>query len=137
MLKFEYLHKVHKETDRLIKDYFARTNAQKGQPPFDMDWMHYITLEQRGNLMLFTARERGELIGMAMYMLSPHPHHAGYAFAICDTLGVNPDYRGRGVGRALVEFAEKHLRAHGMDYMLHGYRSVYGVTPLFEKIGFD
>jgi ribosomal protein S18 acetylase RimI-like enzyme len=52
--------------------------------------------------------EAGELVGVT---LATHDGRKGWI----NRLAVHPDYRGTGVGQALIAAAEKMLRAQGMD----------------------
>lgn len=133
----ERLDRCLHEVDALLLDYFERTeNAQKGQPKLNMNWAELIRIEGNGNLCLFTAREDEKLQGFAMYVLIKHLHHANTMWALCDILAVNPDVRGQGIATRMVEYACGKFKRMGVDYIVHGYRTVYGVTPLFPKLGF-
>lgn len=135
-LKEERLHTCVKEVAALIDDYYARTNAQEGIPKLQMHWKFFTDLEKKKRLALYTARDEGKLIGVGMYLLYLHPQHFGMLSAICNTLGVNPDYRGKGVGTKIVQFAEIGLRDRGVKMVVHGYRTIYKTEPLFPKLGF-
>jgi|KBSMisStaDraftv2_1062788.scaffolds.fasta_scaffold63971_3 GNAT superfamily N-acetyltransferase len=136
-IKREHLERCLNEVDALLNDYFERTeNAQKGQPKLEMNWAEIMRIENNGKLALFTAREGNQLQGFAMYVLIKHLHHASTHWAMCDILAVNPDVRRQGIATAMVEHALSKFKHMGIDYVVHGYRTVYGVTPLFPKLGF-
>lgn len=135
-IKRERLDRCLHEVAPLLLDYWKRTNAQEGQPPLNVNWVGFQSLEDAGKLILFTARIEEKLVGYDLYMLYAHIKYVPTMWAMCDTLAVNPDYRGRGIGTELVKYAEKRLKHMGVDYIVHGYRTDYNVTPLFEKLGF-
>lgn len=124
------------DLDKLLLDYFERTNAQEGQPKLDMNWAQLMGLDDRGHLCIFTARDNGRLRGFGMYVMMKHLHHATTKWAMCDILAVDPDVRGTGVATQIVEHAAKKLKHMNVDYMVHGYRTIYDVKPLFPKLGF-
>lgn len=136
LIHSELLRLCVNEVADLIADYYARTNAQEGIPPLMIHWPFFLKLEKKHSLLLYTAREDTKLVGVNMYLLMLHPQHYGMKTAICNTLGVNPDYRGRGIATDLVKYAEKHLVAYGVKMIVHGHRSIYKVEPLFPKLGF-
>ena len=123
--------------DRLVKDYFDRTNAGDGVPSIDMDWVTYLRLEEHGKLAVFTARDDDDIIqGFAMYVVMLNPHYRTKFFAECDIIAVCPECRGKGVARTLIEIAEGVFRRMGVDRMVHKFRTVYDTEPLFPKLGF-
>jgi len=135
-LREERLYMCVKEVADLIADYYKRTNAQDGIPKLEMHWKHFTDMEKKKALALYTAREEQKLVGVGMYLLFMHPQHLGLLTAICNTLGVNPDYRGKGIGSAIVRFAEMKLKDRGVKMMVHGHRTIYKAEPLFPKLGF-
>jgi len=135
-IMMETLALAESEMDALIKSYYADTTAQEGIPPLQMVWSFYRSLEDQGRLVIISARESAELIGFAMYMIMPHPQHGGLEHAMCNTLAVATKHRGKGVGTLLVESAEIYLRTTKAAVMLHGFRAIYDVKPLFPKLGF-
>ena len=136
-IKRERLNECMSEVEPLLLDYFARTEAQQGQPKLDMDWLAFYKIEAEGKLVILTARKGDELIGFAIYVLFPHLHHSRSLWAMCDILAVNPDHRNQGVATEIVKHAEKRFRVMGVDQLVHGFRTIYDTTPLFEKLGFE
>jgi len=135
-LRKERLKNCYQEVAALIDDYYARTNAQDGIPKLEMHWPFFLKLDKAERLWLCTARDEGKLVGVGMYILGVHPQHKTRHYAMCNTLGVNPDYRGKGIGTSLVEYAEAQLREKGISMMIHGHRVIYKTEPLFTKLGF-
>ena len=136
-LQKEQIVVVHPLLDKLLHDYFKRTDAKNGVPPLVMNWPLYVELARQGHLVVFTARAPvNKLVGVAMYHVHSHPHHMGHMCAACDILAVDVDQRGKGIGRALVEYAETALRELDVRVMLHMFRTQYDVDPLFPKLGY-
>lgn len=127
---------AYPELNELVLDYFAKTEAPEGVPPLDMDWDFYISLERKGLLLLFTVREKAELVGFAMYVMSPHPHHKGLISAMCDIIATRLGKRNKGIGTTLIEAAEAYFRQAEVDMVVHGFRTCYNVSPLFERLGY-
>jgi predicted N-acetyltransferase YhbS len=137
-IQLEALSVIQKEVAALIDGYYADTNAQDGIPPLNMDWPFFIKLEQGYRLVLFTAREDGELMGVNMYMLTQHPQHKGMTWAMCNTLAVATKHRGKGIGTMLVEAGMAYLKTRtDVKVVTHHFRTIYDAKPLFPKLGFD
>lgn len=64
------------------------------------------------DLRAWIAEESGVLAGAILTRYLPHEHLGGI-----DELLVDSAYRGRGIGRALIEAAEEHYRAAGATGM--------------------
>lgn len=137
-IQIEPLSLIHEEVDKLIKDYYVDTNAQEGIPPLHMDWPAFIDMEQNYRLILLTAREDGELLGVNMYLLAQHPQHKGMTWAMCNTLAVATKHRGKGIGTLLVEAGVAYLKSRtDAKVVTHHARVIYDAAPLFPKLGFD
>lgn len=124
------------EVEDLVRDYYARTIARNGMKPLNFKWQTYKTLEQAGACRLFTARFNRMLVGFTLYVVQDHFHHDDQNVAQCTMIGVRPEFRNKGIGRALVEYAEEWFKADGVTHMVHHHRVIYKVKPLFEHLGF-
>jgi ribosomal protein S18 acetylase RimI-like enzyme len=71
-------------------------------------------IRDAGDLPTFLAvdGERDDL-PVGFLTLKQHSDHAAEIYV----MGVLPDYHRQGVGRALTEFAERHLRARGVTFL--------------------
>ena len=137
-IQVEALSLIHEEVAKLIDGYYADTNAQDGIPKLDMDWQFFIDLERSYRLLLFTAREAGELLGVNMYMITQHPQHKGMTWALCNTLAVATKHRGKGIGTQLTEAAIAYFKQRtDVKMVVHHFRTIYDAQPLFPKLGFD
>lgn len=135
--KRERLVTIIDEVAPFVVDYFARTKAQESVPPIDIDWDQYLTADINGRLTVITARsDDGHLCGFVMYVVGPNPHYRDVFFATCDILAVSPECRGQGIASMLVRSAEALFRPMGVERMIHYFRTIYDVEPLFPKLGF-
>jgi GNAT superfamily N-acetyltransferase len=128
-------HDAH-DVGELVRDYYTRTIANHGMRPLAFKWETYKVLEQENACRLFLAREDDTLVGFALYVVQDHLHHENQIVAHCTMIGVRPEYRNMGIGRALIGFAEAWFREHGVTHMVHHHRTIYNVKPLFEDMGF-
>ena len=134
-LSLAILPNVYMELDELLKDYFAKTEAKEGIPPLDMDWDLYIKLWDRDQLIIMTAEE-DKIEGFVMYHVNRHPHHRKVMTAICDILAVRPEIRSTGLGKLIVRTAEPVLKAVGVTMIVHSFRTIYDVKPVFLGLGY-
>jgi GNAT superfamily N-acetyltransferase len=91
--------------------------------PFNFLW-------QIVNRRIWVLEERGELLGTVM--LSDDSVRLLIFY-----LAVLPSAQGRGIGRALMEFAEAHTRRHGfVGLMLHTPAGFTGALAFYRHLGF-
>jgi GNAT superfamily N-acetyltransferase len=122
--------------DKLVRDYYATTVASDDLPPLDWNWPMFVELQAQRALVLIVCREEGLIVGFLIYFVAYHPHHQRVLCAQCDTLATRVDRRGKGIGKKLIEFGEKLLKARGVQMVAHNYRTCYDAEPLFPKIGY-
>jgi len=127
--------KLIPELDALWHGYYASTPAHTDIPPYDFNWPMFLQLQANDALLVLTARENGELVGTALYIVMEHLHHRGFRIAVCDTLAVSKDHRGKGIGKALLRASEDALKSHEVKLMINGYRTCYNTKPVFEDVG--
>ena len=123
--------------DDLIHEYYEKTEAKFGVPPLNFDWDFYLNAEAMNKFVLIVARDAEEFMGFVTYYVSLHPQYKTTMYAVCNTLAVKLKYRGQGVASKLVKAAEPYLKLYNVKYMVHGFRTVYDVEPLFQKLGFE
>lgn len=119
-----------------MHEYYEKTVAREGVPPLDFDWAFYLSLEAMNKFVLIVARDDEKLVGFVTYSVTLHPQYKTTMYAICNTLAVKIGYRGQGIASKLVKAAEPYLKLYNVKRMVHGFRTVYDKTPLFEKAGF-
>jgi len=125
------------QCDELVKDYYKTTIASSEVPDLDFAWPTYIKMEENRYTLLMVALDGAELAGLSLYLISPHLHHKDEMLVgLCDMIGVRPSHRNKGIGRELVKRSEDALRSRGCTHMIHMYRKIYDVEPLFTKLGF-
>src|SRR5215217_1832717 len=87
---------------------------------------------------LFVLEDGGHIVGTYALYLLPNLSHGGRAFAIVENVVVDGTLRGKGLGRVLMEHAERLARAAGC-YKL-GLTSNNKRAPahaFYESLGFD
>jgi GNAT superfamily N-acetyltransferase len=124
------------DVGELVRDYYTRTIASRGMRPLKFNWDTYRQLEKVGTCKLFVVRPGKELIGFVLYIVQDHLHHEAQRVAHCTMIGVRPEFRNKGIGRLLIEFAMEWFKDHGVTHVVHHHRLIYNVTPLFESMGF-
>jgi acetyltransferase len=112
---------IHRSDRGLLLDHFAHLDADaryrrfltpvKHLTPQQLDYFTHP--DHRRHEGLFALDDESRPVGVARYISSPeHPHSAEVAVAVVD------GWRGRGVGRALVDELARHARQAGITHFV-------------------
>lgn len=96
--------------------------------PLDIDWEHYLRLEQAGTYRVVAARRNGRLIGYNSFHLNRHARYRGTTFAVGDILYLLPAERRGMAGVRFIEATEALLKEAGVK------KAEYGIK-LHHRIG--
>jgi hypothetical protein len=80
--------------------------------PANPNYEAYLQMEEIGILLCITARDRGVLVGYALYSVLKHPHH-GEIIGMGDSLYLHPYYRNSRAAAMILNEAENQLTALG------------------------
>jgi GNAT superfamily N-acetyltransferase len=103
---------------------------------FEPDKASYIAADNAGVYKLFTARVNGKLIGYAGYFLIRHPHVVSVVQANSDIIYIRPDYRKLGIGRAMLDFADKQLKSMGVSIVYLTLSEKLDFSKLITPMGY-
>ncbi len=100
------------------------------------NWEGYFILAGRNQLKVYTAREKDELLGYAVYAVHPHMHYTGVMQANQDVLFIHPGRRGVLAGVGLINFADKELYDFGVHVVAHHVKLKFDFSPILERAGY-
>jgi GNAT superfamily N-acetyltransferase len=116
----------------VLREYYEDICSRYwGRPVTEAELGQVLIDEPSDDLLLFLAREGAEVLGCFGLRLSNPP------FAEVKRVYVTPQARGRGVGRAMMDFAEQVALAHGAVTMRLDVRDdLIEARGLYEKCGY-
>jgi len=101
------------------------------------DFARYYLLEERGQLLIVTARDRGVLVGYASFFIDHQIHYAKTRWAESDIYWVHPDMRGQGVWGGLLQLAQSEAVLRGVKvFRVRLPRFLSATAPRLEAAGF-
>lgn len=109
----------------------------KDQMPLDPDYGAYQAIEDAGELVVATLREAGRLIGYFSVYLCKNLHYQSTRTAKMDILYIDPERRGFGNGRMLVECMKAELKRRGVKMWHVGSKNHKSIEWLFLSLGFE
>jgi diamine N-acetyltransferase len=115
---------------------FFRPNLGAARP---LQWLMDILNNTEMNLLV--AEEDGKIVGFLWGILrnAPDtPFHTPRRYLLVDMLGVTESHRGKGIGRALMEAAEKWAKAQGVTQVeLTMWDFNEGARAMYDKMGYE
>ena len=101
------------------------------------DLEKYKILEDKGILIMYSAREDGVLIGYAVWMIMPHMHYSDTKIGSNDVLYVHPNKRGGRTGLNLIKYSEVELKKLGVHSILLHIKKSFDWGNVAERIGYE
>ncbi len=101
----------------LIKMHWEQIALNKDKIILNPDWDEYQRLYNSGNLKIYTARKKHELVGYFIVAVAKNIHYKDHLFANCDIIYVKPDSRAGMTGYKLITFAENELKNLGVSVL--------------------
>lgn len=143
----ERLGPILREILPLLRKDWEENGIDRDTVPFALDLDRYLQYDLVGILQVMTARvESDGMVGCVFAFVHSHIDHCGIGWAMLTWYWLYPEYRGGGVGGAMleametflreakvsvVEATEKITRAHGLFSAKRGY---YATDTVHRKI---
>lgn len=125
------------EVAPLLEAHYREIAWMQDKIPLDPDYEKYEAGSANGSIRIFTARQRGELIGYAVFFVMQHLHYKTTKWSMNDVLYVAEGRRGYAAGSKLISFAEEELRADGVKVIALHIKDVQDWGPLAKRKGFE
>lgn len=102
----------------LLEKHWEEVALNKEKIKLNPDWDAYANLEDAGILKIFTARDDRKLVGYFVVFVKSHIHYKDHLFCYNDVIFVDEEYRKGFTSTRLIKFAEKCLKADGVEVMI-------------------
>ena len=102
----------------LLEKHWEEVALNKDKIKLNPDWDAYANLEDAGILKIFTARDDRKLVGYFVVFVKSHIHYKDHLFCYNDVIFVDEEYRKGFTSPRLIKFAEKCLKADGVEVMI-------------------
>jgi GNAT superfamily N-acetyltransferase len=132
----ENLSSILGEVEALLEKHWEEIALNKEKIKLNPDWDAYASLDQAGQLGIYTARKDTKLVGYFIVVAAPNPHYKDHIFAVNDVIYLDPDYRKGFVGIKLIKFAEKDLKSLGVSVLAINTKVHRPFDSLMERLGF-
>ena len=102
----------------------------------DVDWEGYLSIEDRGDLLVFTSRVDGTLVGYFIVVKIPSLQSKGTIFVANEAIFLHKDYRKSRIGLKLFDFAEKCLKEDGHKSLFVTTTEAHPIDKLLVRRGY-
>ena len=129
--------------ETLTRHHYDEISAFKdGTVPLNPDIDTYKLLWEKGNLVGYSAREHGKVVGYILYILQVHPHYKDLIVAENDILYVLPEYREGLAGYKLIRFAVDELlnttlNDRPVGLITLSMKAAHPFVAIAERLGFS
>ena len=103
----------------------------------DLNWQHYLALQEKGLLVLATMRDDGKLVGYYAASCYYHNQSKGLFCAYVEHVHVLKEYRKDKNAIKLINFAEEKLKKLGVKSMTWGINPKLGTDKLLNYLGWS
>lgn len=125
------------ELKRLFPLHWEKLALDRDSIPLDMRYDVYAALEEAGELMLVTLRDRGRLVGYWVAVIAPGLHYQGCLTATMDIWNLLPDYENGVAAMILMRAVEKEYRRRGVQRALAGEKLHRPCGRLYRAFGYE
>jgi GNAT superfamily N-acetyltransferase len=99
----------------LLEKHWEEIAFYKDKIKLDPEWDFYKSLGD--NIHCVVAFNEDKVVGYFVCFIKEHPHYKNSLWAQNDVLYIDPEYRGKGVGKGMIQFAEKALKYRGVEVL--------------------
>jgi GNAT superfamily N-acetyltransferase len=134
----ERLAPILRELMRLIELDWRENGVDQERVPLELNIDQYLDYDLLGILQIVTARDKdcdGLLVGFVFAFVHPHIMHAGKGWCLVNLYYLFPEYRKRGIGKAMFEALLKFLREAQVS-VVEASVKVDHEHGVFERLGF-
>lgn len=121
----------------LFEAHWREVGRYRDRIALEPDFEKFALLERAQVLACYTARKEGILTAYAMFICSPALHAKSHVFAFCDAIYVAREQRGPGVGKRLIELAERELIARGVAKIVYHFKTAQDQGALLRSLGYE
>lgn len=125
------------ELKPLFPLHWEELALNKDKVPLDPQYEVYLEREKRGEVIVVTLRELGEIKGYLVGFIAPGLHYRTCLTCITDIFFVHPDARGRHGGVKLFTAVKKELKRRGVQRWFTGSKNHKDASLLLDFLGFD
>jgi len=129
------------ELQPILKEVFPRhweeLALNKDKVPLDPMYEIYFERDKRGEVLLVTLREEGEIAGYFIGFINPGLHYRTCLTCIMDIFYVKPEHRNKRGGVILFKAVEKECKRRGVQRIYAGSKLHKDSGRLFEALGYN
>lgn len=135
--QFETFADIRAEVEPLLKRHWEEIALNKDSVPLDPDWEKYERINAAGLMHITTARRGGALVGYSAYFVSGNLHYRSLTVAESDIFWLAPEERNGMTGIRLLQAAEEHLKARGVNKIVSKVKLHMDVGHVFTLLGYE
>jgi GNAT superfamily N-acetyltransferase len=133
----ESLTEMLEQLKPLFPAHWEELALNKDKVPLDPQYDIYLQRDARGEVMLVTLRQAGDLVGYFVGFVAPGLHYQTCLTLTMDIFYVWPGARGGRGGLILFKKVEEEARRRGVQRIFAGSKLHKDASWLFDKLGYE
>src|SRR6185295_4315224 len=107
--------------------------------PLQPDWGRYQRAAEQGILRIYLIRHGAELVGYAVFMVTPNLHYSTCLTALLDILYLDPSLRGHLIGMRFLKWCDERLKELGVQVTAHHLKvkPEHNYGKMLERMGYE
>lgn len=128
---------VADEIEPLLRQHYEEVALHQDVVPLDPDWARYVAMEEDGNLLVYTVRKEGRLVGYAVFFLVPHIHYRTTLVASNDILYLHPSCRRGTLALRFIKWVEQQAKACGAKRIMWHVKKENDWSAILHRIDYQ
>ena len=116
-----------------IQSHYEELND--GAFPLEPDWNRYFNLEKMDMLRCYAAYDGSEMVGYAIFLVSPNMHYSTSTWGMEDLYYLAPAYRTGSTGYKFLKFFLTDIEKQ-VDKVIMGTKVKYDIGVLLRRLGY-
>ena len=133
----ESLAQMLEQLKSMFPAHWEELALNKDKEPLDPQYDLYLQRDRRGEVLLVTLRQDGDLVGYFVGFIAPGLHYKTCLTLTMDIFYIWPGARGLCGGLILFKAVQKEAKRRGVQRMYVGSKLHADASWLFEKLGYE
>lgn len=133
----ETFSEARSDIEKLLAEHWEEIALNKDKIKLKPDWFGYEQMYMMGRLCIVTARDKGVVVGYAVFILMRHLHYSSNVYALNDVLFLKKSHRKGTAGFRLLRAAEQILRDKGVSKINWHVKVHHDFGVLLKRLGYQ
>lgn len=132
VFKKETFEDLYRDGHQLMFDHFKEVFPFNDEMNIDLEY--FMAAQEFGMLNVYIARDEGQLIGYALFIVKPGAHTLDVKHAYQDSIFIKKDRRG--FGTEFIKWCDDQLKEEGVKVVFHYVKVDHDWSKILNRLGY-